>query len=92
MRSKDEVVTYARSIGLQTNKDWLALKQLKFQLNQHLEHKKAGILNKGLLVNVPGKPSFVSICFLVEDNTNFFVLDSSRKQIVRIDTTFDGIF
>ena len=40
MRSKDEVVTYARSIGLQTNKDRLALKQLKFQLNQHLEQKK----------------------------------------------------
>ena len=40
MRSKDEVVTYARSIGLQTNKDLFTVKQLKIQLNQHLERKK----------------------------------------------------
>ena len=79
MRSKDEVVTYARSIGLQANKDWLSLKQLKFQLNQHLKQKKHEYSTKNFsdtFVNVPGKPSFGTVCFSVEDITNFFACQS----------------
>ena len=37
MRSKDEVVAYAKSCGLKAKKDRCTLKQLKFHVNQYLE-------------------------------------------------------
>ena len=37
MRSKDEVVAYAKSCGLKAEKDRCTLKQLKFHVNQYLE-------------------------------------------------------
>ena len=81
------------SLVLQANKDRFMLKQLKFQLNQHLERRKQEFSTKDFsdtCVNIPSKPSFDTICFSVEDNTNFFVTASPKKQIVKVNTTFDG--
>ena len=63
MRSKDEVVAYAKSCGLKAEKDWCTLKQLKFHVNQHLERKKQEYTSNGFLdtcISVPGKPFFGS--------------------------------
>ena len=92
MRSKDEVVAYAKSCSLKAEKDRCTLKQLKFHVNQHLERKKQEYTSNGFLdtcINVPGKPCFGSVCFS-DDMTNFFATDYSRREVVKIDTKFDG--
>ena len=83
MRSKDEVVAYAKSYGLKSDKDRCTLKQLKFHVNQHLECKKQEYTSNGFLdtsINVPGKPCFGSVCFSDDDTTNFFATDCSRRD------------
>ena len=92
MRSKDEVVAYAKSCGLKAEKDWCTLKQLKFHVNQHLERKKQENTSNEFLdtcSNVPGKSCFGSVCFSGDDTTNFFATDCFRREIVKIDTKFD---
>ena len=93
MGSKDEVVAYAKSCGLKAEKDRCTLKQLKFLVNQHLERKKQEYTSDGFLdtcIDVPGKPCFGSVCFSDDDTTNFFAIDCSRREIVKINTKFDG--
>lgn len=80
---------YPRLIGFQPNKVQFKLKQLKVQLKKHL--KKQEYSTKDLTdtcVNVSGKASFDTVSFPNEDNNNFFA--SSKKQIVKVDTRFDG--
>ena len=92
MRSKDKIVAYAKSYSLKAEKDQCTLKRLKFHVNQHLEHKKQEYTSNGFLdtcINVPGKPCFGSVCFS-DDMTNFFATDYSRREVVKIDTKFDG--
>ena len=93
MRLKDEVVTYVKSCSLKAEKDRCTLKQLKFHGNQHLERKKEEYTSNGFFdtfINVPGKPDFGSVCFSDDDTTNFFASDCSSREIVKIDTKFDG--
>ena len=92
MRSKDKIVAYAKSYSLKAEKDQCTLKRLKFHVNQHLEHKKQEYTSNGFLdtcINVPGKPCFGSVCFS-DDMTNFSATDYSRREVVKIDTKFDG--
>lgn len=92
MRSKDEVITFARSIGFQESKGRFTLNQLKFQLNHHLEQNKQEYSTKDFsdtYINVPGNPSFDIICFSDLGKTNFFASENSREQIGNVDTTFD---
>ena len=94
MRSKDEVVAYAKYCSLKAEKDRSTLRQLKFHVNRHLERKKQGYISNGFLdtwINVPGKPCFFgSVRFSDDDTINFFATDCSRRKIVKIDTKFDG--
>ena len=93
MRSKDEVVAYAKSCSSKAEKYWCTLKQLKFHVNQHLEREKQDYTWNGFLdtcINVPGKPCFGSVCFSDDDTTNFFAAGCSRREVVKIDTKFDG--
>ena len=83
MRSRDEVVAYAKSCGLKAEKDRCTLKQLKFHVNQHLEREKQEYTSNGFLdtcINVPGKPCFGSVCFSDDDASNFFAPDCSRRE------------
>ena len=94
MRSKDEVVAYAKSCSLKAEKDRCTLKQLKFHVNQYLERKKLVYTSNGFLdtcIKVPSRPCFGGICFSDDDTTNFFATDCFRREIVKIDTKFDGM-
>ena len=93
MRSKDEVVAYAKLCTLKAEKNRFTLKQVKFHVNQHPERNKQEYTSNGFLdtcINVPGKPCFGSVCFSDDDTTNIFATDCSRREIVKIDTKFDG--
>ena len=83
MRSKDEVVVYAKSCNLKAEEDSCTLKQLKFHVNQHLERKKQECTSNEFLdtcIKVPGKPCFGSVCFSDDDTTNFLAADCSRRD------------
>ena len=83
MRSKDEVVVYAKSCNLKAEEDSCTLKQLKFHVNQHLERKKQECTSNGFLdtcIKVHGKPCFGSVCFSDDDTTNFLATDCSRRD------------
>ena len=78
---------------MKAEKDQCILKQLKFHGNQHLEHKKQEYTSNGFLdmcINIPGKPCFGSVCFSDDDMTDFFTTDCSRREILKIDSKFDG--
>ena len=93
MRSKDKIVAYAKSYSLKAEKDQCTLKRLKFHVNQHLERKKQEYTSNGFFntcINVPCKPDFGSVCFPDYDTTNFFATDCSSREIVKIDSKFDG--
>ena len=93
MRSKDGIVAYAKPCTLKAEKNRCTLKQVKFHVNQHLERNKQEYTSNGFLdtcINVPGKPCFDSVCFSDDDTTNIFATNCSRREIVKIDTKFDG--